>query len=75
MFPGLQMTPLEIDTDVNLSIDVRTVIPGLEAAEAPMVIPLITRENGDAFMVAPNEAMTMNDAVNLTILKSNIKSV
>ena len=69
------MTPLEIDADVNLSNDVRTVMPGLEAASEPIVIPSITRENGDAFMVAPDEAMTMNDAVNLTILKSNIKSV
>ena len=67
------MNPLDIDADDNLSIEVRTVTPWLEAASAPMHIPLITRENGDALMVAPDTKITMNDAV--TVLKVRVKFV
>ncbi len=67
------MYPLDIEAYANLSMEVRTVTPCLEAASAPIVIPLITRENGDALMVAPDVEMTMNDAV--TVLKDKVKLV
>ena len=73
MFPGLQMNPLDIEADANLSTEVRTATPCLEAASAPMHIPLITRENGDALMAAPDTEITMNDAV--TVLKVKVKFV